>query len=110
MEIKLEHVLLLLLFFCFLKMIRDKCGCRRQVEGLPAAVDVVIDFFAGGAEAGTEIEVGELSESEQLAADARARAAARDPDGPLGAANPQRTTAALRPVGGWRGTPIAGRH
>lgn len=28
MEIKLEHVLLFLLFVCFLKMIRDKCCCR----------------------------------------------------------------------------------
>jgi hypothetical protein len=28
MNIKLEHVLLLLLFVCFLKMIRDKCCCR----------------------------------------------------------------------------------
>ena len=33
MEIKLEHVLLFLLFVLFLKMIRDKCGCNRVVEG-----------------------------------------------------------------------------
>ena len=34
MEIKLEHVLLLLLFVLFLKMIMDKCGCNRVVEGI----------------------------------------------------------------------------
>ena len=36
MEIKLEHVLLFLLFVLFLKMIRDKCGCNRVVEGVGA--------------------------------------------------------------------------
>jgi hypothetical protein len=34
MEIKLEHVLLLLLFVFLFKMIMDKCGCKGLVEGL----------------------------------------------------------------------------
>ena len=34
MEIKLEHVLLFLLFVLLLKMIMDKCGCKGLVEGL----------------------------------------------------------------------------
>lgn len=34
MEIKLEHVLLFLLFFFLLKMIMDKCGCKGLIEGL----------------------------------------------------------------------------
>lgn len=33
MEFKLEHVLLFLLFVFLLKMIMDKCGCKRLVEG-----------------------------------------------------------------------------
>jgi hypothetical protein len=34
MEIKLEHVLLFLLFVFLLKMIMDKCGCKGLVEGM----------------------------------------------------------------------------
>ena len=45
MEIKLEHVLLLLLFVFLLKMIRDKCCCR-LTEGYfgEGVVDTVNDF------------------------------------------------------------------
>lgn len=45
MNIKLEHVLLFLLFVLFLKMIRDKCCCR-LTEGYfgEAVVDKVDDF------------------------------------------------------------------
>jgi hypothetical protein len=34
MELKLEHVLLFLLFVFLLKMIMNKCGCKGLVEGL----------------------------------------------------------------------------
>lgn len=62
MEIKLEHVLLLLLFACFLKMIRDKCCCRRQVEGLPVPEILIpiADFFGGGSQAAEVVESTEV--------------------------------------------------
>ena len=67
MNIKLEHVFLFLLFVLFLKMIRDKCCCRRQVEGLPEIeiVGTLLEMVGAGSTetAGGEIVGGRLAGS-----------------------------------------------
>ncbi len=49
MELKLEHVLLLLLFVFLFKMIMDKCGCRgnNPIEGYANMNECYIDWSKG---------------------------------------------------------------
>lgn len=104
MNIKLEHVLLFLLFVLFLKLIRDKCCCCRQVEGLPElpVVGTLLEMVGAGS---TAVEGGEIVGGELGGAASQRAAFIFRPTSEIAADVAEdgslttRTTAALGPAG-----------